>query len=86
MTENQKLRLLFFLDELKKLSLQCNIEIGGCGDCGSPWLYDMVNKEEIGQHLLFNEELKAYTFFLDRSSQRVMFSDKHGGKLIEARV
>jgi len=36
-----------FLVELKKVSLKYDIWIGGCGCCGSPYLYSKEDKEDV---------------------------------------
>ena len=41
LTEEQ---VKLFLEELTELSLKHNIEIGGCGCCGSPFLSEIDSK------------------------------------------
>lgn len=52
-----------FLKELSKLSNKYDIKIGGCGCCGSPFLYRGTNKmrvEYMGDDLSYNEDTKEY--------------------------
>ena len=39
-----------FLDELTLLTKKHGIVIAGCGCCGSPFLYDLLKREERGRY------------------------------------
>ena len=41
---NEKLQA--FLEELTELSHKYHMYIQGCGCCGSPWIYDDIEKKE----------------------------------------
>ena len=47
-------RLGNFLKELSDLTKKYNIEIGGCGCCGSPYLNDLETGETLGEELGYN--------------------------------
>lgn len=49
-----KSRLDKFLKELAKLTQKYEIEIGGCGCCGSPYLIDQNNDNIIKTDLSYN--------------------------------
>jgi len=59
-----------FLNELSKLSEKYNIGIGGCGCCGSPFLYNLEDDivfDNIEQHpsdgkLEWDKNLKRYKY------------------------
>lgn len=57
--EQQKLDV--FLEELKQLSLKHGIYIGGCGCCGSPYLFEELITYEPTGELLLSEEEQRYT-------------------------
>ncbi len=40
---NEAERKLAFLLELRELTIKHGIAIGGCGCCGSPWLYETTD-------------------------------------------
>ena len=54
-----------FLLELGTLSKEYDLYIGGCGDCGSPWLVPMIGNYvegyELG-HLTYSEKAEEYYF------------------------
>ena len=62
-----KKKLKAFLIELTALTDKYNIEIGGCGCCGSPWLYDNEVNEYLGECLEFDNDVKGYTVNDDTS-------------------
>jgi hypothetical protein len=45
-----------FLAELSELSRKHKIEIGGCGCCGSPFLFPLTDKELDGRYTLSHAE------------------------------
>lgn len=49
-----------FLEELTELSKKYGIGIGGCGCCGSPFLYDLNSGVMIGTELDLGEDLESY--------------------------
>lgn len=52
-----------FILELTTLSQKYQIYIKGCGCCGSPWLYDDKEKENIGDNLSYDNDggVECYT-------------------------
>lgn len=66
---NEDDRINEFLKELAILTEKYDVEIGGCGCCGSPWLEDLkFNKfvsgikihNYIGDYLKYNEGKRIY--------------------------
>lgn len=49
-----------FLVELTALTQKYNIDIGGCGCCGSPILYSLNSSDRLASYLKYNDELKTY--------------------------
>lgn len=49
-----------FLEELAELSKKYKIGIGGCGCCGTPFLYNLECGTIIGSELELTEDLKSY--------------------------
>lgn len=49
--DNKLRRLDMFMAELAVLREQYGLEIGGCGECGSPWVYDVEDETDLGWHL-----------------------------------
>ena len=51
-----------FLEELAELSNKYKIVIGGCGCCGSPFIYGLNEETDENDkfNLTYNEELKKY--------------------------
>ena len=52
-----------FLENLARLSRQYGLEIGGCGDCGSPWVAPMDKGSGVVfalQHLTYCHECEKY--------------------------
>ena len=47
-----------FLEELTELTKKHGIEICGC--CDSPWLNDMISKEDLGGNLYFDDDEQKY--------------------------
>lgn len=60
MTDNQKIRLTSFLEELDKLSEKYGLYIGGCGCCGSPYIFDDRAKDYIADNLSVSTSNKYY--------------------------
>lgn len=58
MTDNN---LNDFLKELAALSQKYDIYIGGCGCCGSPYLYSLKNRKFDEEYLTYREDKKIYT-------------------------
>lgn len=56
----QKCRIDRFLDELSDLTEKYEIEISGCGCCGSPFLVDMEQGGFVGDNLTYDEEKGKY--------------------------
>lgn len=63
MNKEQIRRYTKFLLELTTLSQKYEIYIQGCGCCGSPWLYDDKDKENIGDNLKYDNlgGVESYT-------------------------
>ena len=53
-------RLNQFLKELSILTQKYGIEIGGCGCCGSPWLWDNNAGKESAANLEYDDVGKRY--------------------------
>lgn len=50
-----------FLSRLSELTKELKINIGGCGDCGSPWLADIEDEAlELGNELTWDNEAQTY--------------------------
>lgn len=49
-----------FLANLTRLTHQYGLEIGGCGDCGSPWVVRQGNLAYDLEHLYYCRECKTY--------------------------
>lgn len=60
--EIQKDRLRGFLDGLTKLREDFGMEVGGCGDCGSAWVYDLLTVDFVGQELVWSDERSEWQF------------------------
>lgn len=57
-----KSRLDKFLEELSTLTKKYGFEIGGCGCCGSPYLIDLNEGNNIiGTYLCYNTFEEEYT-------------------------
>ena len=60
-----------FLKALAELTKEYQIAIGGCGDCGSPWLdakpYHKFYQADayVGEHLTWDAETQTYSVMLD---------------------
>jgi len=57
-------RIADFLQELAKLTDKYGIEVGGCGCCGSPWLEDTKNRDNLGDELTYDSKTKTYNVHL----------------------
>ena len=51
----KKIKVEKFLDGLKWLTKKHGIVIGGCGCCGSPYLYDVDRGSIVGENLEYKE-------------------------------
>jgi hypothetical protein len=52
-----------FLEELNELTKRHGIKIGGCGDCGSPWVVPATKKysgPNLVDHLHYCDKHQAY--------------------------
>ncbi len=50
-----------FLARLSELTKELKINIGGCGDCGSPWLADIDDETiDLGDELTWDNEAQTY--------------------------
>lgn len=55
-------RVKAFLKELAELTKKYGLSIGGCGCCGSPWIWDLQNNSMPYDSLNFDEEKEIYTY------------------------
>ena len=54
-------KLEMFLKELTELTNKYGIAIGGCGCCGSPWVYDTTSDDGfLIDNLEYDESKKKY--------------------------
>jgi len=53
-------RKRFFLEGLAWLTEKSGVEIGGCGECGSPWLNDVVTDETLATFVIRDRETNKY--------------------------
>ena len=53
-------RLEEFLNELSELTIKYDLEIGGCGCCGSPYIEELYGGKESFYNLNFNHITKKY--------------------------
>lgn len=58
--ENKRKTLDNFLKDLSKLTQYYNIEITGCGCCGSPQLMKLKEEEYVGYCLKYDRNTKKY--------------------------
>lgn len=60
-----------FLKELTELTQKHGLKIGGCGDCGSPWVCDLKERgsNQI-DHLYYCPEHKVYGAMKDHKECR----------------
>ena len=49
-----------FLDELFQLTQKYGFAIGGCGCCGSPYVYDITTGDGLLDDLTYNEQQQRY--------------------------
>lgn len=54
-----------FLRELAELSQKHGLYIGGCGDCGSPWITGEAGVETYLEHLTYAREDRTYAAYND---------------------
>lgn len=53
-------KLQEFLNELSLLTQKYGIAIGGCGCCGSPFVYDMATDKTLLEALGYDEKTQEY--------------------------
>lgn len=58
--EDREQRLRLFLAELAVLRGEYGLEIGGCGECGSPYVTDLDGGSQVGLFLAWDGE--GYVF------------------------
>lgn len=67
-SEDPRQNLRNFLKALGSLSKHYGLQIGGCGDCGSPWISGMSrNAGTHLQHLHYCRSCKKYGSYADHS-------------------
>lgn len=60
-----------FLKELTELTKKHGLAIGGCGCCGSPFIYEVKDKnKEPATDLIWDEKLEKYTYY-DEEGKKV---------------
>ena len=65
----KKERFDTFVKELEELTKQYDLEIWGCGCCGSPSLFDLKNeKATISEDLAWNDEKQEYEYELVKNA------------------
>lgn len=50
-----------FLEELAELTKKHGLAIGGCGCCGSPFIFKTSDDREVAERLEYDEKTKKYT-------------------------
>ncbi len=53
-------RLEEFLKELAELTQKYELEIGGCGCCHSPWVWDIKKETFAAKDLIYDEKKQEY--------------------------
>ena len=53
MNKKDQIRLDQFLNELAALTHKHQFIIGGCGECGSPWVHDVTDGRDALVHLTY---------------------------------
>ena len=67
-----KERLYAFVKELGELTKKYDIEIWGCGCCGSPILFDLKNEETaISDNLAWNDKKQEYEYELKDAFNKI---------------
>jgi hypothetical protein len=64
MTEKEKNKIGMFVDELDLLLQRFNLGIGGCGCCGSPFIFDFITDDVVAENLNLKQEEDKYTYKL----------------------
>jgi hypothetical protein len=59
---NQQDRLRGFLAGLTGLRLAFGMQVGGCGECGSAWVDDVLVGQIVGQELEWDESRNDWKF------------------------
>jgi hypothetical protein len=49
-----------FMKELSALTQKYGISIGGCGCCHSPWLWNISEKDFVGDDLKYDQKEERY--------------------------
>lgn len=60
-----------FLRDLKALCEKYNMEIGGCGCCGSPFVRDKKSKEYVAEDVNMELEKGVLRFVADGKERRI---------------
>ncbi len=61
-TETQEERLRGFLSGLAVLRDRWNMQVGGCGECGSAWVEDISSGETVGQEIEWDDKAGGWRF------------------------
>ena len=60
-----------FLEALAALSKEHGLKIGGCGECGSPWVVELHEKKNLApyvEHLYYCPSCDKYGAYNDHST------------------
>ena len=60
MSEDDKTRVRGFLSDLAVLTEKYGLEIGGCGECDSPWVCNVGGADNFVAHLTYDRARKFY--------------------------
>ena len=59
-----------FLKELTELTKKHGLAIGGCGCCGSPFIFEVKGNKEHATDLDWDEKAEKYTYY-DEEGRKV---------------